>query len=88
MKNEMNKMNKINEAALENVNGGTKAENFELLDALGVESDVCLITLTQMLFYSGNVCARLHALDCSPNEYHDADTYAPLTHAEVMARLR
>ena len=84
MKNEMNKMNA---AALEYVSGGTKAENLELLEALG-ESDVCLITLTQMLYYSCNVCARLHTFACSPNEYHDADTYAPLTHAEVMARLK
>lgn len=77
---------KMNMAALEKVCGGTKTENMELEKAIGVD-DVCIITLQQMLFYDYNVISHLHALACSPNEYHDADTYAVLTHEEVLARI-
>ena len=86
----MSEMTKINEAALENVIGGTYAENMELTGAFGIVCGVNVAALTHHLYQKCEVFADLRKSNNTrtANVYYDTDSNAPLTHAEVMARIK
>ena len=80
-------MNKLNNAALENVNGGTFDENVDLTKAFRMECGVNDAALIQMLYFNCSVVGHVYDQRDKPNQYYDYETYTPLTHAEVMARI-
>ena len=83
-------MNRINDAALENVNGGTREELVDLANALGlptVRVGLRMDEIEEALFYKHKICAWLYCYDCQNNFYRHADTDEVLTHSQVLAMI-
>ena len=78
-------MNRLNDAALVNVNGGDRKELVELKNAFGIAS-ADTGWLAQMLYSRCRVGAYLY-VDKRLNEYWDANTKEDLTHAQVLAMI-
>ena len=80
-------MKKINVEELENVNGGSREEWFELATALGLPTN-CSITRKQLAerLRKFKLRAVFDAWD-GKNAYYEYATSAPLTHAEVLERI-
>ena len=83
-------MNRINVAALENVNGGTHEELVDLVNALGLPKNIVdarMDEIEETLFYKHKICAWLYCYDCQNNFYRHADTDEVLTHSQVLAMI-